>query len=81
MPPLMPARCENKENSSVRERKFTKSLKHNLHEEKKTMKSQLFNISLKAGRINQQHVRVALAIGALVLFVLGAGAPCGSGAC
>ncbi len=43
------------------------------------MKSQLFNISLKAGQINQQHVRAVLAFGALVLFVLGAGAPLGSG--
>jgi len=45
------------------------------------MKSQLFNISLKASQLNQQHVRAALAIGALILFVLGAGAPCGSGNC
>ena len=43
------------------------------------MKNQLFNISLKAGQINQQHVRIALAIGTLILFVLGAGAPFGSG--
>lgn len=43
------------------------------------MKSQLFNISLKASRINQQHVRAALAIGGLILFVLGAGAPLGNG--
>ncbi len=39
------------------------------------MKSQLFNISMKAGQLNQQHVRAALAVGALILFVLGAGAP------
>jgi hypothetical protein len=39
------------------------------------MKSQLFNISVKAGQLNQQHVRAALAVGALILFVLGAGAP------
>jgi len=43
------------------------------------MKSQLFNISLKAGQLNSQHVRAALAIGTLILFVLGAGAPVGSG--
>ena len=43
------------------------------------MKNQLFNISLKANQINQQHVRIALAIGTLILFVLGAGAPFGSG--
>ena len=35
---------------------------------------QLFN---KLGLINEQHVRIALAIGALALFVLGAGAPAG----
>jgi hypothetical protein len=45
------------------------------------MKSQLFNISLKAGQLNQQHVRAALAIGALILFVLGAGAPCAGTHC
>lgn len=39
------------------------------------MKSKLFNISVKAGQINQQQVRAALAISALILFVLGAGAP------
>ena len=43
------------------------------------MKSQLFNVSLKANRINQQHVRAALALGTLILFVLGAGAPIGFG--
>jgi hypothetical protein len=40
------------------------------------MKSQLFNLSVKSSRIDQQHVRLILTIGALVLFVLGAGAPC-----
>ncbi len=39
------------------------------------MKSQLFNISIKTAHINQQHVRAALGLGALILFVLGAGAP------
>ncbi len=29
------------------------------------------------GMINEQHIRIALAIGALALFVLGAGAPAG----
>jgi hypothetical protein len=46
------------------------------------MKSKLFNATVKAGQVNQQHVRLILTIGALVLFVLGAGAPgmsCGSG--
>ena len=45
------------------------------------MKSQLFNLSLKAGQLNQQHVRAALALGALILLVLGAGAPCTGGHC
>ena len=45
------------------------------------MKSQMLNISVKASRINASHVRAALAIGTLILFVLGAGAPCGSGHC
>ena len=39
------------------------------------MKNQLFNLSVKTSRINAQHVRAALAIGTLILFVLGAGAP------
>jgi len=39
------------------------------------MKSQLFNLSVKASRLNQQQVRAALVIGSLILFVLGAGAP------
>ena len=43
------------------------------------MKSQLFNFSTKVSRLNQEQVRVALAVGALILFVLGAGAPVGSG--
>jgi len=29
------------------------------------------------GLINEQHIRIALAVGALALFVLGAGAPAG----
>lgn len=43
------------------------------------MKQALFNLSTKVSQLNAQHVRVALAIGSLVLFVLGAGAPSGSG--
>ncbi|MEZ4618619.1 MAG: hypothetical protein R2867_24320 [Caldilineaceae bacterium] len=31
----------------------------------------------KVGSINEQHVRVVLAVAALALFVLGAGAPVG----
>ena len=42
------------------------------------MKTALFNAKVKAGRVNQQQVRVLLAVGALFLFVIGAGAP-GSG--
>jgi hypothetical protein len=40
-----------------------------------TMKPTLFNLSTKAGQLNAQHVRLALAVGTLILFVLGAGAP------
>jgi len=39
------------------------------------MKNKLFNLSVKTTYINQQHVRAALGLGALVLFVLGSGAP------
>ncbi|MCL4859487.1 MAG: hypothetical protein KJZ93_08770 [Caldilineaceae bacterium] len=39
------------------------------------MSSKFFNMSLAVGRIEQQHVRAALILGALILFVLGAGAP------
>jgi hypothetical protein len=39
------------------------------------MKPTLFNLSTKAGQLNAQHVRLALAVGTLILFVLGAGAP------
>lgn len=41
------------------------------------MKSKLFNDSVKVSRVNQQQVRLAIAIGTLILFVLGAGAPGG----
>jgi hypothetical protein len=41
------------------------------------MSSKFFNLSVKVSRINAQQVRIALAIGSLVLFVLGAGAPFG----
>ena len=43
------------------------------------MKRALFNISNKVGQLNVQQVRMALAVGGLILFVLGAGAPTGSG--
>jgi hypothetical protein len=43
------------------------------------MTSKLFNATVKASRVDQQHVRLILTIGALVLFVLGAGAPTVSG--
>lgn len=39
------------------------------------MNSKFFNISVNIGRIEQQHVRTALILGTLILFVLGAGAP------
>ena len=34
-------------------------------------------LTTKLGLLNEQHVRIALAVGALALFVLGAGAPAG----
>jgi hypothetical protein len=43
------------------------------------MSSKLFNFSVMAGRIDAQHVRLALIVGTLMLFVLGAGAPIGGG--
>jgi hypothetical protein len=43
------------------------------------MTSKFFNLSVKAGRIDAQQVRLALAVGTLMLFVLGAGAPFASG--
>jgi hypothetical protein len=43
------------------------------------MKQTLFNLSTKAGQMNAQQLRLILAVGSLVLFVLGAGAPAGRG--
>lgn len=43
------------------------------------MTSKFFNLSVNASRIDAQHVRVALAVGTLILFVLGAGAPLAGG--
>jgi len=31
----------------------------------------------KLGLVNEQHIRITLAVGAIALFVLGAGAPAG----
>jgi hypothetical protein len=39
------------------------------------MKTQLANLFLFTQKINRQHVQVVFALLALVLFVLGAGAP------
>jgi len=39
------------------------------------MKTNLFRLSLLAQKVNRQHVQYVLALLALVLFVLGAGAP------
>jgi hypothetical protein len=42
------------------------------------MKSKLANLFIFSQKINRQNVQIALALFALVLFVLGAGAPdCG----
>jgi hypothetical protein len=43
------------------------------------MKQSLFSLSAKVGQLNAQQVRLILAVGSLVLFVLGAGAPAGRG--
>jgi hypothetical protein len=43
------------------------------------MKNKLAKLFVSALKINRQHVQVAFALLALVLFVLGAGAPEGSG--
>jgi hypothetical protein len=43
------------------------------------MKAKLWQLSTKVGQLQVQHVRLTLAVGALVLFVLGAGAPAGRG--
>ncbi len=39
------------------------------------MKAQLFKLAVFARKINRQHVQFAFALLALVLFVLGSGAP------
>jgi hypothetical protein len=39
------------------------------------MKNQLFKLSQLASQVNRQHIQFAFALLALVLFVLGAGAP------
>lgn len=41
------------------------------------MKRQLFGLSIKIGRINEKHIRIAIATGVLALLALGAGAPFG----
>jgi hypothetical protein len=43
------------------------------------MKLHLLQMSTQFGQLNAQHLRMALAVGSLVLFVLGAGAPAGRG--
>ena len=43
------------------------------------MKTKLNHLFLLTSKINRQHVQVAFALLALVLFVLGAGAPDGGG--
>jgi len=39
------------------------------------MKTQLFKLSVFAQKVNRQHIQFAFALLALVLFILGAGAP------
>jgi hypothetical protein len=43
------------------------------------MARNLFNATVKAGKIDQRHVQIALALVTLGLFVLGAGAPASFG--
>ncbi|HMN29372.1 MAG TPA: hypothetical protein PKE45_14580 [Caldilineaceae bacterium] len=43
------------------------------------MKRNFWQLSRTVGQLDAQHVRLALAVGTLVLFVLGAGAPAGRG--
>ncbi len=43
------------------------------------MKATLRDLTLALGRLDWRHVRLVLAVLALVLFVLGAGAPDGGG--
>jgi len=44
------------------------------------MKNQFANLFVLSQKINRQHIQVAFALLALVLFVLGAGAPTDGGA-
>lgn len=43
------------------------------------MKTKLNQILVVANKVNRQHIQLALALLALILFVLGAGAPDGGG--
>jgi hypothetical protein len=43
------------------------------------MKTKLNQILMVASKINRQHLQLALALLAIILFVLGAGAPDGGG--
>jgi hypothetical protein len=43
------------------------------------MKKALFTLSTKVGQLDAQQVRMILAVGSLILFVLGAGAPTARG--
>lgn len=51
----------------------------NLMQKRWPMKTKLANLFLFTQKINRQHVQVALALLAVVMFVLGAGAPDSSG--
>lgn len=43
------------------------------------MKTKLNQILVVANKVNRQHIQLALALLAIILFVLGAGAPDGGG--
>jgi hypothetical protein len=57
----------------------TVNLTHILCRKEKNMKTKLTQILMVVSKINRQHVQLALALLAIVLFVLGAGAPDGGG--
>jgi hypothetical protein len=63
----------------VRKRKSHSINQNSISQGETIMKQTLFNLSTKAGQMNAQQLRLILAVGSLVLFVLGAGAPAGRG--
>jgi hypothetical protein len=79
MPVLMPRGCENKKNQDKHSDKIVQPTESTISRGETAMTSKIFNFSVNASRIDAQHIRIALAVGTLILFVLGAGAPASSG--